>query len=775
MFFNYILTAWRSLLKNRVVSIINIGGLTIGLASAVLAILFAHHELTYEDCHAKADRISRVYIRGEFDQLQWIPTSFGPDGPSLQELFPEVELYSRSFNFGNASVRVGENIFSEENVFASDSSLFSMLTLPFVSGGVSPELNTAVISETIAQRYFGSQDPVGQVIRMNLNDDKGDFLVTGVFEDLPSNTHLTMEIIIPFDFVKRFSWLQPDEYSSTAFITLLQTREGTDIQALSQKVEKSYKIPVDINDIGAFLIPLKEIHMRGTWQNNKGKLLVFLISGFFVLIITSLNYINLTNILFSTRNREVGIRKVNGARQKHVFFQFLTDTLLSTLIAFNLAIVIIKLVLPWFNQLMATDITIKSSANSIGLMLLIFVGTVVLSGVYPALRYSYQRPIALMRPVANTLGSKGRSRWVLTTFQFFLAIIFIQFIIATNRHTNYLDNDSFKKYNADNVICLSGTSWGNLDMVRDELLTSPAIEAVAWGSNIPEWSLTMGTEWKEEGNQTMASIFFLNEDYLDVFDISMIKGRFFSRDFPSDKEQSIVINQLAANELGYDDPIGKRVMLYNQHYNIIGVVESYRSVPPIFDLIPLLIRPSGNLSNFLTIRVNPNLRKEAHEHIAQTLKGFNSDYPVELKYHQDILFESKEAKSYVSASMLMNLFFILTIITSLVGLFGLSLFIAQRHRREVSIRKVFGASIPSIMLRLSKGLILQVFIAIVLATPVAMVLVTGYLSVFPSDFSIGLPFYLMGGGLALLLVLLTVGWQTWRAAMANPAEVLRSE
>lgn len=775
MLLNYIITAWRSLLKNRIVSIINIGGLTIGLASAVLAILYANHELSYEEMHKKADNVYRVYLKGDFDQLKWVPTSFGPDGPALMGLFPEIEKYTRIYNYVNTPVRVKENIFYEDQVYAADSNIFHILTFSFIEGSPSNELNTVVISDRVALRYFGKKNPIGLTMNINLQGQKSDFIVTGVFKEFDSNTHIKFDIIAPFTVINHHEWIKPDEYQGTSFITFVLLREGTDYNQLNNKINLTYKMPVEINNIGVFLMPLKEVHMKGTWGNTKGKLLVFLFGGFFVLIITSLNYINLTNILFSTRNKEIGIRKVVGARQKHIIFQFLTDTILSTLIAFNLAIIIIKLILPWFNSLMDTNITISSNTNTLFLLLLILIGTICISGFYPSLRYSFIKPVSLMKPSENPLGSKGYSRRFLTTFQFFLAIIFIQAMLAMNKQGIFMSSEEFKLYDSEDVICIAGNQWGDLFKVKEQLLKNPAIESVTWGSVVPEMGVSLSSNWKDKDNKTLASIYNFEEDYINVFKIKMIDGRFFSKNFPSDNENAIVINKLAAKILEYDDPVGKTVLVGSKIHTIIGVIDTYRAVPPIFDHVPLLIGTGESYSDFLSIRIDPSKREIAKEHITKILRSINPEIPIELKYHNDLIYNSTEAKSYVSAGQLINLFFILTIITSLIGLFGLSLFIAERNKRVVSIRKVFGASIPSIMLRLSKGIITQILIAIILATPVSMIVVTGYLSVFPTRVQIGLPFYLMGGGLALLMVLITVSWQTWRAANTNPADALRCE
>lgn len=777
MFINYIITAWRSLLKNRLVSIINIGGLTIGLASAVLAILYANHELSFENCHVKADRICKIYLKGDFESIQWVPNVFGPEGPALKNMFPEIEEYSRQQQLGSTPVRVGENLFYEDHIVAADSNYFNLFTINFIEGSPSTNMNTAVISEKIAHRYFGTGDPIGKSMILNINEEKTAYIVTGVYQDFPSNTHLTDEIIIPFDNIKKLDSVNPNEYINASFDIYLLLKNGNDYEELNKKIESSFKIPIDIKDIGEFLIPLKEIHLRGTFENNKGKLIIFLIGGFFVLIITCMNYINLTNILFSTRTKEIGIRKVNGAKHKNIVFQFLTDTILSTIIAFNIAIIIIKLTLPRFNTMMDTNISIEPNSMNLLLMLGVLIITIIMSGIYPALRYSFIKPVNLMKPAVNTsnIGGRGFSRRFLTSVQFFLAIVFIQFMMALNAHGKFLGDESFKKYNSDNVFCISGQSWGDLKKVKEELLKNPSIEAVSWGSTVPEMGGSLTTAWKDKDNKDLGTIYRMETDYLKVFDISMLQGHFFSNDFPSELNNGVVINQLAATALDYKNPIGEKVMVAGNYYKIIGIVDSYRAVPPIFAPYPMFILASKNSSNYLTIRINPLHSDETKKYITKTLHSINPDIPIELKYHHGLIYDNKEAKSFISASQLMNLFFILTIITSMVGLFGLSLFIAQRHRKEVSIRKVLGASAGGIMLKLSKGLIIQIIVSIILATPVSMMIVTGYLSVFHSNFHLGLPFYLVGGGLALLLVLITVSWQTWRAANENPANALRFE
>jgi len=348
-------------------------------------------------------------------------------------------------------------------------------------------------------------------------------------------------------------------------------------------------------------------------------------------------------------------------------------------------------------------------------------------------------------------------------------------MMVMNTHSNFLNDINTKKYNSDNVICVTGTAWGDLRKVKEELLKSPLIEGVTWCSNLPEMGGTFTKDWKSKDNKTLAQVIYLEEDYPTVFKIDMTRGRFYSNKFQSDKEYSIVINQLMADAMEYPDPIGQPFIYKEKSYKVVGVIDTYRSLPPILDNMPLIVRPADSTAFQLAIRINGHNKDDAKAYIKTTLTKFNPDYPLDLTYHTDVLYGNRTAKTFISAMKLTKTFYYLTIITSLVGLFGLSLFIAQRNRREVGIRRVLGASTQSLMLRLSKGIIIQVFIAILLATPVSMIATRGYLSVFPGNFKIGLPVFLLGGGIALVLVLLTIGWQTYLAAKANPTEALRSE
>ena len=774
MFLNYLITAWRNLLKNRIISVINILGLTLGLASAVIAIAFAQYELSYEKCHKKAEQIAAIYLSGNFGDLQLVHNSFGPEGEALQGMFPEIAAHTISRGY-STTVRGGENLFIEDDITFADSMFFNVFTIPFLEGSPVYDPQSIVIAEEAATRYFGRESPLGKSLRINVNGEQVDFTVTGVFDDLPANTMIRAEFFIPFSFSKRFGFWKYQEYNSTAYSAFVLLKPGTNLALLNEKIRLSYKIPVQIENISAYLMPLKEVHFRGTYENTKGKLMVFLFGGLFVILISCLNYINLSTILFSTRTRETGIRKINGAKQFQVLLQLLTDTFLSALISFNLAIVLLKLVLPWFNARMYTDIRITGDPQFLLAGILLFAATVIFSGIYPALRYSGARPILLMKSSTSTGASRAYSRRILTTFQLILAVVFIQVIMVMDRQGLYMSSKDISKYEGENVICITGYPWGDLNSVKSELLKNPNVEAVSWGSTVPTMGYNLTMDWKEENNTSMVTSYYFAPDYMEVYHIKLLSGRFFDEEFPSDKVTSVVINEKTAAELGYKDPLQKQMLLFGKQYTIVGVVDDYMAVPPIMEKMPTVITCSDSLNQYLIMRINPTEREATHAYILNTLKRFNPDYPVEIKYHSDILMETKEAKSYVSASRLMHVFFLLTIINTLIGIFGLSVFVAQRNRKQIGIRKVFGINKTGIMLKLSRSLLMQTLTAIAIATPLSYVISRGYLSIFPEHVEPGISFFLFGGLLIVIMLLATIAWQTWKAATSDPVTSLRYE
>ncbi len=781
MFWKNIIITWRNLLKNKTVSFINIFGLSLGLASSLLAILYAYHELTYEDCHSNSGRIASVYLSGESGQsggIQQIEQTYGPEGEALKNMFPEIEAFTISRE-SEGIVRVGEHLFDEDRILMADEAFTEVFTVPILTGTRSNSPKTVIVSQKVAEKYFGKGAiPVGKMININLYGQKNDFEITGLYKDLPSNTHVKADIIIPFGITDQFSFIKPEEYDATAFRNYLLLRPGTDFEALNNKIVTTFKIPDNSQkalDLNAFIIPLKKTHFSGSYDNNFGKLLVFLIGGLFVLIVSGFNYINLTNILFSTRAKEIGIRKTNGGSRSNIFGLFFSDSIITTFIAFFSALTIIYLILPWFNSIMDTHITLNSRPTLALTIIGLYLFTVILCGLYPAIKFSGAKPTNLINLDKLGNGSKNYSRTILTAAQFFLAVLFIQVLMVINYQFRYMRDNDTKGYSSENVLCINGYQWGDLNKVKAELLRNTDIEAVSWGDNIPSYHYILTNNWLEEDNKIYATEYFVEEDYPKVYDLSMQEGRFFSKQYTADSKNSIVVNQIAVDVMNLTDPVGEKIFVEGEYYTIIGIIDQFMALPPVFSNMPLLMRACQNQESFLVIRINPERIKEARQYIQDVLTKINPDYPVNLKFHDDILWNSEVAKTYTSANTLMNLFFTLTIITSVIGLFGLSIYITQRRIKEVGIRKVCGASTFEILFTLSIKIILEMFAMAVIATIISVFIAKQFLSIFAIKFDPGIAFYSGGALFAILILIFSISWQTLRVAGKKPVESLRYE
>lgn len=771
MFKIQLIYAWRNLKKNKLVSVINIAGLTIGLACAILAILFAYHELTYESCHEKADRISRVYTLGRFGSMEKIPVTFCPVGIALPANYPEVELSARSRSINGIVFQDNVTPISEDEIVVADPAVFSIFTIPFESGSIPYNPGEIVLSGEMAEKYFRG-NATGNNITISIYGQKRDFVVTGVFRDLPSTTHLKASFIIPFSMAEQLGW-NTDEYYDTSYNVFTLTKKGTDIPGLNNKIAATYKIPVDIENVAIALVPIKRVHLyENISQNTKASLLILLVGGILALLISCFNYINLSSILFSTRSKEVGINKTIGAGKFDIFSQFMTHTLFTTLISFGLALLVISALIPSVNDLF--DVTIESVLNfkSALLIIALFVLTCFLSGFYPALIQSGFKPVSLITNNANKQ-RKNRLMNVLITIQFVVSVMLLQFMIIGMKQANHMAKYDVTGLDGRNVLCINGNAWGDLNKVKDELLKNPGIEKVSWGSRVPRVGMGMIQEWKEEGNKEMALQFWMEGDYLEIFRINLLKGRTFTESFFDESRQEVVINTLTANSLGLDDPVGREMMIRGKPHLIIGMTDNFQAIPPIFKDMPVIILKSGPRNEHLLVRIDPSDLRETQTYIRETLSKINPDFPIEMQFYEDYMAEL--AKSYYSTGLIINVFTGIIIFNAMMGLFGLSYFLAERKNKEAGIRKVHGADAMHVLWMLGKGFVGKLVIAFCIATPLIYMGATGYLSIFPRHIDLGPGLFLTGGLLAMLILAVSSGVKLLQASNSNPVKTLRYE
>ncbi len=771
MIIQYIKSAWRNLLRNKLSTFLNVVGLSIGLGTGILAMLYAYSEISYEKCHTKADRLAKVITYGDFGAFKQLPTTFPQTAIDLPEKFPQIERAVRIRKMNGATVFKSSIPLLQNNMITAEAGYLDMFTYKFKQGRYTGQNNTIIISEKMSHKYFGDADPLGETLKIEIYGNIFHLTVEAVYHNLPYNTHLKTSAIISWNVAQKL-YQSRRGFESTNFDVYCLVNPHTDIKQLNQQIATDYNIPVNIEGCKVALMPVKDFHLKSTFENNTANLYLLFIGGIISLIISILNYVNQSTILYSMRIQEVGIRLSNGGKSKDIFIQFMLDTFLVTLVSFSLSLFILFLVLPHFNNLMDTEISLQLGIETTFIIIALFAFTALLAGFYPSLVMSKTKPALLIRSVTGQKISKSRMRSIMTTVQFVFAILLLQVMMVIQRQGSVLENANHTGFDEKNVIAINGYKWGNLNKLKEELLRNTAIEAVSWGQNLPGMQTNMTPDWLKEGNNIVANKNSCEAGYFDLFKIKMKKGSSFSGNNKADKDK-VIINELLVKTLGWEDAIGKQIMLHKKQYQVIGVVDNYMAAPPIFNDTPLILLSSKNQDNNLLIRVNPNRRKEAHKHITFVLRQANPNYPINLKYYEELAYDL--AKSFISTATLINAFVIIIILNALLSLFGLSHFIAERNKKQIGIKKVFGASGINVYWELSKSFVWRFAIAFTIITPLSYFFSKQYISTFSRQLPLTSDIFILSGALVLGMLLISTSYKIIRTVLRNPVDAIRYE
>jgi len=819
---NLLLTALRSLKKNKFFSLLNITGLAIGMAVFLLIAQYVRFEKSYENFVSDKENIYRVKLE-VFDKNELIMATaenYPGVGPALQTELPEVVSYARLYNMGykNNVVITNENAkpdpiaFRQRRFLYADSTFLPMMGYEMAQGNAKDALAqpfTAVISEKYAKMYFGKEDPIGKTLHLR-DDDFVDELVkvTGVFKELPVNTHLKFDVLFSYNSLYprgdwavqryRLGWRRKDMY------TFVQLKPGTDpkkteakFPAIVAKYKPELKESTQKQLLG--LQPLKDIHLTSDLTeepeaNGNARTVFFLgLIGLFVLVIAWINYVNLSTARALERAKEVGVRKVAGAVKGQLIGQFLIEAalvnLLSVLIAWGLAF----LTLSSFNKLsgLALDKSYLVQSWFIALLFLLWIVGSLLSGFYPALVLSSFKPIIVLKGKFQnaTRGVLLRKGLVVTQFIASIALIAGTFIVY--RQLKYMTSrDMGMNINQVMVVERPGimdTSQtiynSSIDAFRNELKKDPGIEAVSASFTIPGKQREYKVQLKRFGVANSDSVIVrfnsLDYNFLDVFKMKLIAGRQFSPDFPNDDDTSVIITQTASRLLGFkkpEDAIGQTLTIQafgNWNPIVVGVVNDYHQISLKKPLDPSIFQCSLYGAEYYSIRINTSNLPRTIDHVkkswATAFRGnpfeyFFLDEYFDRQYENERKFE----KLFVS-------FAVLAIIIGCLGLFGLSAYTASQRIKEIGIRKVLGASVPDITKMLSKDFLKLIIIAVVIATPIAWWVMSKWLEDFAYRINISWWIFAVAGALALIIAMITVSLQAIKAAIANPIKSLRTE
>src|SRR6187200_328590 len=818
---NLLLSAFRSLKKNKFFSLLNISGLAIGMAVFLLIAQYVQFEKSYENFIPNKENIYRVKLEA-YDKNELIMATaenYPGVGPALQTELPEVVSYARLYNMGykNNVVITNENAkpdpiaFRQRKFLYADSTFLPMMGYKMIKGNAQDALAepfTAVISEKYAKMYFGKEDPIGKTLHLR-DDDFVDELVkvTGVFKELPVNTHLKFDVLFSYNSLYprgdwavqryRLGWRRKDMY------TFIQLKPGTDykkteakLPAIVAKYKPELKESTQRQVLG--LQPLKEIHLASDLTeepeaNGNARTVFFLgLIGVFVLIIAWINYVNLSTARALERAKEVGIRKVIGAVKRQLVSQFLTEAalvnLLSILIAWGLAFICLSS----FNKLSGLTLDKSHLVQPwfIGLLFLLWIVGSLLSGFYPALVLSSFKPIIVLKGKFQTANRGVLLRKGLVVTQFIASIALIAGTFIVYRQLKYMTGrDMGMNINQVMVVERPGimdTSQtiynSSIDAFRNEVKKDPGIEAVTASFTIPGKQREYKVQIKRYGVANSDSVIVrfnsLDYNFLDVFKMKLIAGRKFSPDFPNDDDTSVIITETASRLLGFkkpEDAIGQTVAIQQFGWNpiIVGVVNDYHQISLKKPLDPSIFNCSLYGGEYYSMRINTSNLPRTIDHVrkswATAFRGNPFEYFfLDEYFNRQYESERKFEKLFVS-------FAVLAIIIGCLGLFGLSAYTASQRIKEIGIRKVLGASVPDITKMLSKDFLKLVVIAIVIASPIAWWVMSKWLEDFAYRVNISWWIFVVAGALALIIAMLTVSLQAIKAAIANPIKSLRTE
>ncbi len=789
---NYLKSAIRSLTRQKLYTSINVLGLAIGLAACLLIIGYVNNELSFENCHQNKDRIYRIDGMYSLGNAQVSMASIMPAvGPAARETFPEVERVVRIRRLWTVPIQITDDGFSEEREgLAAEPDLFNVFTLPLKQGDPQTALEapfSMVISEELAKLHFGEQNALGRTIRAR---DEFDLQITGVFKKIPANTQLRTDFVISYSTLEKIGM---DTQSWTELFqdyTYVLLREEANPAEVEQRIPELLKQNLDEDKAKNYILqlqPLKRIYLYSNLSYELSPsgdpvyIYVFGCVAFLILLIACVNFINLSTARVSHRLREVGVRKVLGALRSQLVNQFLSESILLTIVAMVFGIALFEMAKPQLEAFVRHQLEINILGDP-ALFLAMFVMIVavgVLSGSYPAFVLARYQPSFILRGEILGAGSRSFLRRILVAFQFVIAIALLCVTFAVYQQINYaLTSDlGFDNRNILLISTEEGVSPEKQDLIKDEILRSGLASSVTVTDCAPGeprhnlYGLRPQDKLDEEA--TFLHGMRVDADYLTTFGIQLVKGRNFSGESSADAGKSILVNQTAVEEFQMDQPIGFKFYLGDKAYQVVGVVKDFHALPFHEQITPMALFAATEKRRMIAAKLPAEFNSQT---IAQTEEIWNRivpEVPFEYSFLEDVMNENYNDDRRLGT--LFSVFSLLTVFVACLGLFGLSAFSAERRTKEIGIRKALGASVANIVRLLSKEIVILVVIAGAIAFPVAYLTISKWLETFAYRTQITLTIFLLSGLVVLIIALATVSYQAIKAALTNPVESLRYE
>ena len=784
MFRNYLKIAFRNLFHQKVHSGINLLGLAFGLACTILIALWIQRELSVDNFHERRSELYRVLEHQRYDDnIFTFGATPGPLAEKLKTDIPEITHASR-VTWGQRSLLSysGQSFYERGRYVEPD--FLKMFTFPMWRGNKETAFdnpNNILITKELADKYFIGENPIGKLVKV---DDIEEYTVVGILENVPENSFLKFDFLVPFDnFLKRNQWLEG--WNNNGIQTYFRTSPEISSEKITEKIKGIVRENSEQDNVELLAHPMENWYLRWDFEDGKyaggGRIesvKLFGIIAVFILLIACINFMNLSTAKSTSRAMEVGVRKVTGATRRMLAFQFLSESFVMATLAGIVGAAMASMALPYFNQLFDFELSLSSAGNGfwIGIAaVIIFTGLV--AGSYPALYLSGFQPVKVLKGLMKTGSGAVRLRKVLVTAQFVITIFLIVSTLVVYKQIQFIKSKNLG-YDKENLVYVpvNGTLWEKYDAVKNELLQLPEVTSVsstnglvhAWGNN------TSNVEW--EGKDPEQSILFqtipVGYDFVETIGAILEDGRDFSKDFPSDTT-NYIINETAAKLMGMENAVGEKLSLWDESGHIVGLLKDFHvgSFRSEQDPVILALRP---WKNFIYLRLKPT--EELNETLASIESIFKKHNPV---YPFEYNFTDQEYEQLHSNEKRMGelakVFAFLAILVSCLGLFGLAAFATERRRKEIGIRKVLGATVLSLTGLVSREFLQLVILALFIASPLAWWVISGWLENFSFRIDLTVWYFVFAGILAIIVAFMTVGIQSIKAALANPVNSLRSE
>ena len=795
MFKSYVKVALRNMQKQKLFSFINISGLAIGMACAIVIMLYIKDEFSYDRFHENADRIYRIEASRTRDTSpnRSVYVVMPADREAFNEI-PEIESVTRYLQTNGTVTRYEDKQFAENPRYV-DPTFFEIFSFPLLRGDPKTALNdpyTAVITEEIAHKYFGDEEPVGKML---IIDNNQNVIITGILQEIPRNSHIKPTILVSLSTAKTaypFFFLGGGKSTLCSVYIMLKNEaspagiedklNGIIIKLYSEAYASLYDY---------FVQPITGIHLHSKVNsgieyaetNDIMYSYVLGIIALMIVIIASINFMNLSTARSSIRAKEVGMRKVVGAHRKQLIMQFIGESVILSFIALLFAVIVASLFLPYFNNLLEKELTLDLSRNYFlyaGLFALnLFVG--VLAGSYPAFYLSAFHPVEVLKGGVKRRIAALFIRRGLVIFQFALSLFFIIGTALIFKQMQFVKNKDLG-YNADQYVVMSifkSDLKNHITSMKTEFLKNPNVISASATRTAPGYTGSVLSDVVPEGftseDEIKATVTTVDYDFFKTMDVDIVAGRDFSPEFPADSVNSVIVNEAAVKKFGWDEPIGKQIKLerVKTPMNVVGVVKDYHYQSLHDEIIPRVYRFDFSPSIYFIIKISLNNIPETLDHLKAVWDQFSPDYVFSYSF-LDQVFE-REYRHDLRIQKIFLLSSLLAIFIACLGLFGLASFTAERRTKEIGIRKVLGASVSNIITLITKEFVILVVVANVLAWPAAYFVLSRWLQNFAYQINLGIWVFILAGILTLAIALITISYQSIKAATANPIDSLRYE